>query len=106
MDKVDILDKDHIVSYSRRAMATRQLLNVRDTARALGVHENTIRNWEARGLLRAVHLPGSGFRRFTVDEVERLRAEMFEQPAPATEGAVVNRGRKRRGRLVFGDASE
>ena len=30
----------------------------------LGVHENTIRNWEARGLFRAVHLPGSGYRRF------------------------------------------
>jgi hypothetical protein len=87
-------------------MATRELLNVRDTARALGVHENTIRNWEARGLLRAVHLPGSGFRRFAVQDIERLRAEMFKQLAPATEGPVVNRGRKRRGRLVFGDATE
>lgn len=87
-------------------MATRELLNVRDTARALGVHENTIRNWEARGLLRAVRLPGSGFRRFAVEDVERLRAEMFEQLAPATEGPVVNAGHKRRGRLVFGDATE
>lgn len=87
-------------------MATQDLLNVRDTARALGVHENTIRNWEARGLLRAVHLPGSGFRRFAAEDVERLRAEMFQQLAPATEGPVVNTGRKRRGGLVFGDATE
>jgi MerR-like DNA binding protein len=87
-------------------MATRQLLNVRDTARVLGVHENTVRNWEARGLLRAAHLPGSGFRRFVVEDVERLRAEMFEQLAPATEGPVVNTGRKRRGQLIFGDATE
>ena len=84
-------------------MATRELLNVRDTARALGVHENTIRNWEERGLLRAVRLPGSGFRRFAAADVERLRDEMFEQLAPATEGRVVNSGRKHRGRLVFGD---
>jgi hypothetical protein len=28
---------------------------------------------------------------------------MFEQLAPATEGRVVIPGRKRRGRLVFGD---
>jgi hypothetical protein len=28
---------------------------------------------------------------------------MVEQLAPATEGRVVNPGRKRRGRLVFGD---
>jgi hypothetical protein len=106
VDKVHILDKDDIWRYSRRAMATRELLNVRETARALGVHENTVRNWEARGLLRAVHLPVSGFRRFAVEDVERLRAEMFDQLAPATEGPVVNRGRKRSGRLVFGDATE
>jgi hypothetical protein len=36
-------------------------------------------------------------------EYERLRAEMFEQLAPATEGRIVNPGRKRRGRLIFGD---
>jgi len=85
---------------------TKELLNVRDTARILGVHENTIRNWEERGILRAVHLPGSGYRRFATQDVERLRAEMFEQLASATEGPVVNPGRKRRGRLVFGDATE
>jgi hypothetical protein len=106
VDKVHILDKGDITRYSGDTMATKQLLNVRDTARALGVHENTIRNWEARGLIRAVHLPGSGFRRFAADDVERLRAEMFEQLAPATEGPIVNPGRKRRGRLVFGDATE
>ncbi len=87
-------------------MATKEFLNVRDTARALGVHENTVRNWESRGLLRAVRLPGSGFRRFAVQDVERLHAEMFEQFAPATEGRVVTPGRKRSGRLVFGDATE
>jgi hypothetical protein len=106
VDKVHILDKGDNWSYSPRNMAARELVNVRDTARILGVHENTVRNWEARGLLRAVHLPGSGFRRFAVDDVERLRAEMFEQLAPATEGPVVNRGHKRSGRLVFGDATE
>lgn len=104
--KVYKLDKVDIVSYSRRTMATRELLNVRDTARALGVHENTVRNWEARGVLRAVRLPGSGFRRFAAADVERLRGEMFEQLAPATEGPIVSPGRKRSGRLVFGDVAE
>jgi excisionase family DNA binding protein len=87
-------------------MATKELLNVRDTARALGVHENTVRNWQERGILRAVRLPGSGYRRFSSQDVERLRAEMFEHLAPATEGPVVDTGRKRSGRLVFGDATE
>ena len=35
------------------------LVNVREAAARLGVHENTIRNWEAKGILRAIHLPGS-----------------------------------------------
>jgi transposase-like protein len=87
-------------------MATRELLNVRDTARALGVHENTVRNWEERGILRAARLPGSGYRRFSPQDVERLRGEMFEQLAPATEGPVVKTGRERSGRLVFGDATD
>ena len=42
MNKVHILDKDDITVYNRRTMATRELLNVRDTARTLGVHENTV----------------------------------------------------------------
>jgi hypothetical protein len=36
-------------------------------------------------------------------EYERLYAEMFQQFAPATEGPIVNPGRRRRGRLIFGD---
>jgi excisionase family DNA binding protein len=106
VDKVHILDKDDIERYTRNMPTTKDLLNVRETARALGVHENTVRNWEARGIIRAARLPGSGYRRFDAHDVERLRGEMFEQLAPATEGPVVNPGRKRRGRLVFGDATD
>lgn len=106
VNKAHIVDKDNMESYNRSTMVTRELLNVRETARALGVHENTVRNWESNGILRAVHLPGSGFRRFVAQDVERLRAEMFEQLAPATGGPIVNPGRKRSGPLVFGDATE
>ncbi|HEV7806748.1 MAG TPA: helix-turn-helix domain-containing protein [Solirubrobacteraceae bacterium] len=62
-----------------------ELLNVRRTAEVLGVHENTIRNWEKSGLLRGVKLPGSGFRRFPREEVERMRSELMSSYAPATE---------------------
>jgi hypothetical protein len=40
------------------------------------------------------------------NEIERLRTEMVEQLAPAGEGPILNPGRPRRGRLVFGDATE
>jgi putative resolvase len=61
-----------------------QLMKVREVARTLGVHENTVRRWEERGLLRAVRLP-SGIRRFRPEDVEAMRAEMFSGFAPMSE---------------------
>ena len=61
-----------------------QLMQVRQVARELGVHENTIRRWEERGLLQAVRLP-SGVRRFRAGDVEAIRAQMFSDFAPLRE---------------------
>ena len=49
------------------------------------MHENTVRNWEARGVLHGIKLPGSGFRRFPREEIERMRREMLGSYAPATK---------------------
>lgn len=48
------------------------LLTVRETARRLGVHENTVRNWVKQGLLRSARVSGSTVHRFDPAEVERL----------------------------------
>jgi excisionase family DNA binding protein len=82
-------------------MAIQELLNVRETARRLGVSEATVRNWANRGLLRAGRLPGSGFRRFDAGQVERMRQEMFTQLASFDEGPVLERAA--RGRIVHAD---
>lgn len=68
-------------------MATTQYMNVRDTARLLGVHEHTVRNWEKRGLIRSIKLPGSGYRRFDRAAVERMHQEMIGAVAPDTLAA-------------------
>jgi excisionase family DNA binding protein len=70
-----------------------QLMKVREVARTLGVHENTVRRWEERGLLRAVRLP-SGVRRFRPEDVEAMRAEMFSGFAPMSDDdeVVVSKG--------------
>lgn len=60
------------------------LFNVRQTAKELGVHENTVRNLEKRGELKAVRLP-SGVRRFRKADIARMRDEMWGQFAPDTE---------------------
>ena len=63
-----------------------KLLTISEAARRLGVHPNTLRTWADKGLVRHVKLP-SGYRRFSVQEVERLRQEMglevFEGKAAA-----------------------
>lgn len=68
------------------------LMQVREAARVLGVHENTVRRWEERGLLRAVRLP-SGVRRFRPEDVEALREQMFSgfPPLRADDDVVPGR---------------
>lgn len=49
------------------------IVGVREAARLVGVHENTIRNWSAAGLLPVAAQVGvSGYRRFYLDDVRRL----------------------------------
>lgn len=57
-------------------MSTMSLMTVRASARGLGVHENTLRRWEEKGVIRAVRLP-SGVRRFRSEDVLALRRQMF-----------------------------
>ncbi|HEY7951244.1 MAG TPA: helix-turn-helix domain-containing protein [Solirubrobacterales bacterium] len=72
-------------------MSTTDFLNVRQTAKELGVHENTVRNLEKKGTLKAVRLPGSGFRRFLKEDVDRMREEMWSEFAPDVEIPVKRR---------------
>lgn len=58
-----------------------QYLSVREAARRLGVHENTVRNWSKSGLLEAVRLPETRYRRFRADDVDRLRHDRERERA-------------------------
>ena len=77
------------------------LFGVREAAARLGVHENTIRNWEQRGLIRSVRLPVSGYRRFHPDDLARFAQEMRGGFPPAEEGPEVAPGASRK--IVHGD---
>lgn len=50
-------------------------LSVRETARRLGVHENTVRNWTRAGVIASERLAGSRYHRYSKAEVDRLLAE-------------------------------
>ena len=49
-----------------------EYVNVREAARLLGVHENTVRAWVDSGVLSARRLPGSGFRRVSVASIQAV----------------------------------
>jgi excisionase family DNA binding protein len=61
------------------------VLTLKEAAERLRVHQNTLRNWEQRGLIRLVRLPGSRYRRVTLEEVERVAREM-NLSLPTTAG--------------------
>lgn len=51
------------------------------------MHENTVRNWSRTGVLEAVQLPGSKFRRFREQDVERLAREREQAHSKKRLGA-------------------
>jgi putative resolvase len=52
-----------------------ETLPIGKAARLLGVHPNTLRNWTDRGLVPHLRLP-SGYRRFTVSQIDEIRRKM------------------------------
>ncbi len=53
-----------------------QFVPIRDAARFLCVHENTLRRWSDRGIIKAYRLGGSGHRRFLLQDIVDLRFHM------------------------------
>lgn len=56
-------------------MERQKLIPITKAAQMIGVHPNTLRSWADRGLVDVVRLP-SGYRRFTQEEIDRIRREM------------------------------
>ena len=73
-------------------------LTLKEASRRLGVHPNTLRNWERQGVVRLIRLPGSRYRRVPVSEVQRLVAQMHGQQAsvrlepPSDDPAMIAEG--------------
>lgn len=55
--------------------APKSFLSVSETARLLGVHDNTVRNWANAGTLVSARLPGAKQHRFAREEVMRMVAQ-------------------------------
>ena len=51
------------------------MLTVREVARLLHVHPNTLRRWSNKGRIKAYRITSRGDRRFKREEIARLLAE-------------------------------
>ncbi|MBI3964836.1 MAG: MerR family transcriptional regulator [Chloroflexi bacterium] len=52
-----------------------KLLTIKEAARLLTVHQDTLRSWADKGKVPMVKLP-SGYRRFKPSDIARLRRDM------------------------------
>ena len=54
-----------------------KMLRVKEAAQLLGIAPNTLRAWTDKGFVRAARFPGRGDRRYTREELARVRREVL-----------------------------
>jgi excisionase family DNA binding protein len=59
-----------------------EMLTVREVARLLHVHPNTLRRWSKNGRIRAYQINARGDRRFKREEIARFLAELSDARDP------------------------
>jgi len=69
------------------------MLTVREVARLLHVHPNTLRRWSNQGKIRAYRITSRGDRRFKREEILRFLAELNGQYDGRKEVQAGQRGR-------------
>ena len=69
------------------------MLTVREVARLLHVHPNTLRRWSNVGRIKACHINQRGDRRFKREEITRFLAELESQTDTSKELVEAQRSR-------------
>jgi excisionase family DNA binding protein len=66
-----------------------KLLTISQAAEQLGVNQKTLRSWADKGLVPHTRLP-SGYRRFSIEQVEEIKRGMLEGKAAAPPPRAAN----------------
>ena len=56
---------------------TMQMLAVKDVARILHIHVNTVRRWSDVGIIKGYRITRRGDRRFPQEEIARFASELY-----------------------------
>lgn len=61
-----------MVNKAQKTQESIELLSVRDTSKLLGIHPNTLRQWDEKGILKAVRFGPRKDRRFRKSDIMKL----------------------------------
>lgn len=64
--------KRSIFSLPQKEKKGNELISLREASKLLGVHLNTLRHWEAKGVVHSIRLGSRKDRKFRKDEIDRL----------------------------------
>ena len=67
------------------------MLAVREVARLLHIHSNTVRRWSDRGIIRAYHITPRGDRRFRREDIAAFLAELNANKGNEKEASLARR---------------
>jgi len=67
------------------------MLTVREVARFLHIHSNTVRRWSDRGIIRAYRITRRGDRRFRLADIARYLAELNANKGNEKEASLARR---------------
>jgi len=67
------------------------MLTVREVARLLHIHSNTVRRWSDRGIIRAYRITHRGDRRFRLEDIASFLAELNANNGNEKEASLARR---------------
>ena len=70
------------------------MLTVKEVARLLHIHSNTVRRWSDRGIIRAYRITRRGDRRFRREDIARFLAELNATKGDEREASLNQRQAK------------
>ena len=69
------------------------MLTVREVARLLNIHANTVRRWGDKGILRAYRITSRGDRRFKWEDIDRFLVELNKNEGDFKKAYFADNGR-------------